>query len=267
MLKDFIGKHFVSQAAAEAGGYVEYGYGQVEPNHLSAQRNGQVYAQLPAHKDIEILEQGQFVKYNYKDGVVDFSGAGEWMMVWNEIKLYRDPMQMDCEFAMLKHNYQARVYSPFGYGLDKDGNPTADIVRDRQTRYYNGKDAAGNTSMTITDANGVEHVYPYDNVIAPAKTDPYELHYNENPFMVEGPYREQRMPEGTTMVPRVIKTMPGDLYTTNLIMETELALGDVLSPNAKGILSKSGDGSIQWQVVKIYTMPDHQKGVKLMRIV
>ena len=26
------------------------GYGQVEPNHLSAQRNGQIYAQLPAKK-------------------------------------------------------------------------------------------------------------------------------------------------------------------------------------------------------------------------
>jgi len=24
--------------------YVERGYGQVEPNHLSAQRNGQIYA-------------------------------------------------------------------------------------------------------------------------------------------------------------------------------------------------------------------------------
>ena len=28
------------------------GYGQVEPNHLSAQRTSQIYAQLPANKDI-----------------------------------------------------------------------------------------------------------------------------------------------------------------------------------------------------------------------
>ena len=35
--------------------YVEYGFGQVEPNHLSAQRTAQVYAQLPANKDIELL--------------------------------------------------------------------------------------------------------------------------------------------------------------------------------------------------------------------
>ena len=35
--------------------YVKYGYGQVEPNHLSAQRTGQIYAQLPAKSDIELL--------------------------------------------------------------------------------------------------------------------------------------------------------------------------------------------------------------------
>lgn len=262
MLKDFIGQHFVSQASAKNGGYVDYGFGQVEPNHLSAQRNGQVYAQLPAAADIEVLEQGQFVKYDYANGVVNFTGAGEWMMVWNEIKLYRDPMQMDCEFAMLKHNYQARVYSPFGYGLDKNGNETPDTMWDRQTRYYNGVDAEGNSSIEL---NG--KTYQFDKVTAPAATDPYELHYNEDPFHIEGPYREKRMPEGTTMVPRVIKTMPGDIYTTNLVMEAELAVGDVLSPRAEdGILSKSGDGSIKWQVVKVYTMPDHQRGVKLMRI-
>ena len=29
------------------------GYGQLEPNHLSAQRNGQIYAQLPCADSIE----------------------------------------------------------------------------------------------------------------------------------------------------------------------------------------------------------------------
>jgi hypothetical protein len=41
------------------------GYGQVEPNHLSAQRTGQIYAQLPAASDLTTLENGQFVKYDY----------------------------------------------------------------------------------------------------------------------------------------------------------------------------------------------------------
>ena len=38
---------------------VQYGYGQVEPNHLSARRNGQIYAQLPADSSITLLENGR----------------------------------------------------------------------------------------------------------------------------------------------------------------------------------------------------------------
>ena len=49
---------------------VERGYAQVEPNHLSAQRTGQIYAQLPAASDIDILENGQFVKYNYQTDLI-----------------------------------------------------------------------------------------------------------------------------------------------------------------------------------------------------
>lgn len=82
------------------------GFGQVEPNHLSAQRTGQIYAQLPAKNDINLLENGQFVKYNYADGVVDFEGEGEWMLVLNEVKLYDAPWRESYkDFAMIKDNY------------------------------------------------------------------------------------------------------------------------------------------------------------------
>ena len=66
------------------------GYGQVEPNHLSAQRTGQIYAQLPADSSIDKLENGQFVKYDYASGKVNFTGDGEYMLVLNEVKLYDD---------------------------------------------------------------------------------------------------------------------------------------------------------------------------------
>ena len=66
------------------------GFGQVEPNHLSAKRTGQIYAQLPAAKGIAVLENGQFVKYDYANGEVNLTGAGEWMLVFNEVKLYED---------------------------------------------------------------------------------------------------------------------------------------------------------------------------------
>ncbi len=231
MLSDFLKANLLSQAK-----FVDYGFGQVEPNHLSAQRTGQIYAQLPADKEIKMLEQGQFVKYDYANNCVNFTGEGEWMLVYNEIKLYREH-QMDCEFAMIKDNYQARVYSPFG----EEG-------RAGQTRFYNGVDAKGN---------------PIEDVTGPV--DIYELHYNEDPFHITGPYKEAMMPEGTTMVPRVFKTNVGDIFTTNTVNAESLKVGDVLTPGADGILAV-GEGAMKWQVVKVYTMPDGQKGVKIMRI-
>ena len=214
----------LSQAA-----YVDYGYAQVEPNHLSAQRTGQIYAQLPAAANIDVLENGQYVKYDYENGVVNFSGKGEWMLVYNEIKLYRDG-QDDCEFAMVKRNYAANVYSP----------STGVLTEDAKSRDYTG-------------------------IVAPA--DPYSLDATEDHLHIYSQNEVALMPKDTTMVPRVFKTNIGDIYTTNCIADAEVALGDILSPRAAdGILSTEGDGSIQWQVVKVYTMPDYQKGVKIMRI-
>lgn len=180
------------------------GFGQVEPNHLSAQRTAQIYAQLPADDSIEILENGQFVKYDYANGVVNFTGEGEWMMVFNEVKLYDERKQMYKDFAMIKTNY-----TPGSDDITHDGY---------------------------------------------------------------GPFKGQ-------MVPRVIKTNVGDIYTTNTVggpntsdsakyAGINLVVGDVVSPQASnGYLVKTGgDSSIQFQVVKVYTMPDGQPGVKLMRI-
>ena len=222
MAKEFLKD--LSQAA-----YVEYGYAQVEPNHLSAQRTGQIFAQLPAASDIEVLENGQFVKYDYEKGLVNFEGKGEWMLVFNEIKLYRDE-QDDCEFAMIKKNYDAKVYSP----------STGVLTDDARSRDYRG-------------------------IVAPA--DPYSLHATEDPFHIYNQNEVALMPVGTTMVPRVLKTNVGDIFTTNCIAVAEPALGATLAPNAKGILDTAAeDAEMVWQVVKIYTMPDYQKGVKVMRI-
>jgi hypothetical protein len=81
------------------------GYGQVEPNHLSAQRTSQIYAQLPANKDIEILENGMFAKYDYAKNEVNFDGEGEFMLVLNEVKLYDTNRETYKDFAMKKENY------------------------------------------------------------------------------------------------------------------------------------------------------------------
>ena len=207
--------------------FVEYGYGQVEPNLLSAQRTGQIFAQLPAVDTIDVLENGQFAKYNYADGVVDFAGEGEWMLVYNEVKVYRD-YQRDCDFAMVKGNYEARVYSPI------TGNVT---------------DNAASVNWTA----------------AVAAADPYEIDSTANPMqgkIFEGP---AMMPAGTTMVPRLLKTNVGDIFTTNTIKAASVEVGNVLTPGADGYLAV-GEGDMKWQVVKVYTMPDGQKGAKIMRI-
>ena len=310
MFKDFLNSRLgVNGVPKSQAAYVEFGYGQVEPNHLSAQRTAQIYAQLPAAANIDILENGQFVKYDYaanKNGIgeVNFSGEGEWMLVYNEIKLYRDhpdgTKQWDCEFAMIKDDYQARIYSPYDWEhteVEYGG------------RYWNGKDEKEQTFMTVeqtvsadqglktvTIAGQVYDVvdnkftyetveyeldpethqskkkvpvkYAYDEVLTNVPDIYEELTWTNDPYKKLGIYHEKRMTQGTSMVPRVFKTNIGDLYTTNMINETELVVGDKLSPSAatKGILSKSGDESMLWQVVKVYTMPDGQKGVKVMRI-
>lgn len=234
--------------------YVEYGYGQVEPNHLSAQRNGQIYAQLPVDPEVKILENGQFAKYDYAEGLIklDSEDVKEWMLVFNEIKLYRDG-QFDCEFAMKADDYVARVYSPAG------GKDPADI----QMRYYNGvgKDREGNEIKEWPETE--DHKYMIEDVTA--SPDPYELHYNEDPFHILGGYKEKMMPEGTSMMCRLFKTHVGDIFTTNMIDEDELEVKDILKIGEKGILSKSGSDQA-WQVVKVYTMPDGQRGVKIMRV-
>lgn len=87
-------------------------YAQVEPNHLTAPRNGGVYGQLPAQDSIEILEQGTFVKYDYANGQVNFTGDGPWMMVFNEEKLYDERKQMHRDYAMKKTDFYDGIMTP-----------------------------------------------------------------------------------------------------------------------------------------------------------
>lgn len=162
---------------------VKEGFGQLEPNHLSAQRNGQIYAQLPCESSIGVLQNAQFVKYDYAKGKVSFTGAGEWMLVFNEVKLY-DPRHSYKDFALQKKNCV-----------------------------------------------------------------------------------------GGEMVPRVMKTMVGDIFTTNLVdpkeKEGTLAAGDKLVVGTGGILEYSAspaEGLMVWQVAKVYTMADGQPAVKIQRI-
>ena len=172
------------------------GYGQVEPNHLSAQKTGQIYAQLPAlNADgtaIAQLEQGQFLKYNYANNRCSLAGDGEFMLVYCEEKLYDPRQQMHRDFVL------------------------------KASDYSDGK------------------IYP-----------------------------------------RLFKTNIGDIYTTNTfgantsntaeVNGLDLSVGQVLDVNAStGFLKVATNAASAtvpaFQVVKVYTMPDGQPGVKLQRI-
>lgn len=168
------------------------GYGQVEPNHLSGIVTGQIYAQLPAADSITQLEQGQFAKYDYAAGEVNFTGEGEFMLVYNEEKLYDERKQSHKDFVYKTEDFTDKL-----------------------------------------------------------------------------------------LYPRLIRTYVGDIMTTNTIevpntsdtaeatpKQAELKVGDYLTIGEKGFLTKAdaaGDG-IAWKVVKEYTMPDGQPGVKIQRI-
>lgn len=222
--------------------YVDRGYGQVEPNHLSAQRTAEIYAQLPADKSIKVLENGQFVKYDYANGVVNFTGKGEWMLVYNEVKVYRD-RDLDEDYAMTRENYNARVYST----VDNDT--------------YNG-------GFTVGAVNGdrAEEYAEINKARADRGLDPI---YAEGAEYTQYTWGDKAMPAGTVMVPRVFKTHEGDIFTTNTIKEAvgEIAVGDTLAPGEDGYLTKTTETTgMLWQVVKVYNMPSMQHGVKLMRI-
>ena len=133
---------------------------------------------------METLENASFVKYDYANNECNLTGDGEWMLVYNEVKLY-DP----------KHSYKDFVYR----------------------------------KADFTDKK---------------------------------------------MYPRVMKTMPGDIFTTNLVDNgakgSELAVKDKLTVAAgTGILTYNatpGAADMVWQVVKVYTLADGQKAVKVQRI-
>lgn len=83
------------------------GFGQVEPNHLSAQKTGQIFAQLIADSELNIIENGMFLKYDYENrkAIASSSVAGEWLLVYNEEKLYDPRKQNHKDFAMQKTDY------------------------------------------------------------------------------------------------------------------------------------------------------------------
>ena len=207
--------------------FTRNGYGQVEPNQLSAQKTGQIYASLPLDAAVNVLQNGEFMYYDYASGKVsadDSTGVAEPMLVFNEIKLYEPFWRTSYkDFAMIRvgDNYVTSKLATAGYG---DGAETVGV--------------------------------------------------NANPAHTEYPYRMDGI------APRLFKTNIGDIFTTNMVETDEdagsavtYAVGNLLEPvkntTTNTLQLKKATGTpagMAWAVVKVYTMPDGQQGLKLQRV-
>lgn len=234
--------------------FTRIGFGQVEPNQLSGIKTGQIFASLPLDTNVTTLQNGEFMYYNYALGKVTATGtagtgssatanAPEPYLVFNEIKIYEDWLSYK-DFAMIRvgDNYVTnpamvgRLTSANADGTTYGGGSSTQGAVPSAT--YNDPNSTTTPPATITQTGHTEYGYRMDGI-----------------------------------APRLVKTNVGDIFTTNMVetgTNIEYAVGDVLSPKATSRntleLSKNGNGSIQFIVVKVYTMPDGQDGLKLQRI-
>ena len=206
--------------------FTRNGYGQVEPNQLSAQKTGQIYASLPLASDVDILQNGEFMYYDYKSGTVTADGKGEPMLVFNEVKLYEPFWQTSYkDFAMIRvgDNYVTSRLATAGYG---DGAET--------------KGVTPNPGHSDWQAG-----YRMDG-IAPRlfKTNVGDI-FTTN--MVE---------TGSS-----ITYSQGDKLKLKKVSKAAYKTGNTLVLSKTGDIE-----GLEFVVAKVYTMPDGQPGLKLQRI-
>ena len=206
--------------------FTRNGYGQVEPNQLSAQKTGQIYASLPLASDVDILQNGEFMYYDYKSGTVTADGVGEPMLVFNEVKLYEPFWQTSYkDFAMIRvgDNYVTSRLATAGYG---DGAET--------------KGVTPNPGHSDWQAG-----YRMDG-IAPRlfKTNVGDI-FTTN--MVE---------TGAS-----ITYSQGDTLKLKKVSKAADKTGNTLVLSKTGDID-----ALEFVVAKVYTMPDGQPGLKLQRI-
>ena len=206
--------------------FTRNGYGQVEPNQLSAQKTGQIYASLPLASDVDILQNGEFMYYDYKSGTVTADGEGEPMLVFNEVKLYEPFWQTSYkDFAMIRvgDNYVTSRLATAGYG---DGAETKGVApspghSDWQAGYRMNGIAPRLFKTNVGDIFTTNMVETGD-----------EITYTQ----------------GETLKLKKVSKAPDKTGNTLVLSKT----GDI--------------EGLEFVVAKVYTMPDGQQGLKLQRI-
>ena len=206
--------------------FTRNGYGQVEPNQLSAQKTGQIYASLPLASDVDILQNGEFMYYDYKSGTVTADGKGEPMLVFNEVKLYEPFWQTSYkDFAMIRvgDNYVTSRLATAGYG---DGAETKGVTpnpghSDWQAGYRMDGIAPRLFKTNVGDIFTTNMVETGD-----------EITYSQ-----------------------------GDILKLKKVAKAADKTGNTLVLSKTGDID-----ALEFVVAKVYTMPDGQPGLKLQRI-
>ena len=206
--------------------FTRNGYGQVEPNQLSAQKTGQIYASLPLASDVDILQNGEFMYYDYKSGTVTADGVGEPMLVFNEVKLYEPFWQTSYkDFAMIRvgDNYVTSRLATAGYG---DGAETKGVTpnpghSDWQAGYRMDGIAPRLFKTNVGDIFTTNMVETGD-----------EITYSQ-----------------------------GDTLKLKKVPKAADKTGNTLVLSKTGNID-----ALEFVVAKVYTMPDGQQGLKLQRI-
>ncbi len=204
------------------------GFGQVEPNQLSAQKTGQIYASLPLDSTVQTLQNGEFMYYSYADGKVTAEPTvqgQEPMLVFNEVKMYEPQYQTSYKnFAMIRVG---------------DNYVTSDLSLARCSEEMQGI------------ASTVDHVDNYRmDGIAPRmfKTNVGDVFT-------------------TNMVKTGVEYQVGNILKLSVITNNYTDSQGVAKTYKTLVLDKNGTiDTIQFVVAKVYTMPDGQPGLKLQRI-
>ena len=209
--------------------FTRVGYGQVEPNQLSAQKTGQIYASLPLDSAVKVLQNGEFMYYSYADNKVTAEPTVEGqepMLVFNEIKLYEPFWRTSYkDFAMIRvgDNYVTSKLATAGYG--------------------DGAETAGAATVTHT-----EYPYRMDGIA------PRMLKTNIGDIMT------------TNMVKTGVEYAVKNILQPVLNTATDGTKTLVLQKYTPGATDPALPEGMAWVVSKVYTMPDGQPGLKLQRI-
>ena len=206
--------------------FTRNGYGQVEPNQLSAQKTGQIYASLPLDSDVDILQNGEFMYYDYKSGTVTANGVGEPMLVFNEVKLYEPFWQTSYkDFAMIRvgDNYVTSRLATAGYGdgAETEGDDPTPGHSDWQAGYRMDGIAPRLFKTNVGD------IFTTNMVETGA-----EITYSQ-----------------------------GDTLKLKKVDKAADKTGNTLVLSKTGNID-----ALEFVVAKVYTMPDGQPGLKLQRI-